>query len=168
VYEWLGTGFRLVIGFIEHLQIVTTRNYSAIAISHICSSLQDVLHPLSLLCLHQWMFPAPGPTSLKASGHLTPTSYSSFCRLKTPSRRIASARTAQKTPLLTVTSLLRVTKPLLNSGCFSGPTVLVLSKYATTWTFWTIYVLVRPHACPIFTETYFQFKYFTIDKRVDK
>jgi hypothetical protein len=33
--EWLLTGFGLLIGFIEHLQIVTTRNYSVIANSHI-------------------------------------------------------------------------------------------------------------------------------------
>jgi hypothetical protein len=33
-YEWLCTGIGLVIGFIELLQTVTTRNYSAIASSH--------------------------------------------------------------------------------------------------------------------------------------
>jgi hypothetical protein len=32
--RWLWTGFRLVVGFIEHLEIVTTSNYSAIANSH--------------------------------------------------------------------------------------------------------------------------------------
>jgi hypothetical protein len=32
--EWLYTGFGLVIGFTEHLQIVTAINYSAIANSH--------------------------------------------------------------------------------------------------------------------------------------
>jgi hypothetical protein len=34
VIEWLYKWFGLVIAFIEHLQIVTTRNYSAIANSH--------------------------------------------------------------------------------------------------------------------------------------
>jgi hypothetical protein len=34
VYERLETRFGLVIGFIEHLQNVTTRNYSVIANSH--------------------------------------------------------------------------------------------------------------------------------------
>jgi hypothetical protein len=34
VIEWLYTGFGLVIGFTEQLQIVTTSNYSAIANSH--------------------------------------------------------------------------------------------------------------------------------------
>jgi hypothetical protein len=34
VYEWLWVGFGLVIRFIEHLRIVTTGNYSAIANSH--------------------------------------------------------------------------------------------------------------------------------------
>jgi hypothetical protein len=33
-YEWLETGFGLVIGFTDYLQIVTTSNYSAIANSH--------------------------------------------------------------------------------------------------------------------------------------
>jgi hypothetical protein len=43
---------------------------------------------------------------------------------------IASAQTAQKTPLPTVTPLLRVTQPLPNNGWFWS-TVLALSKYAT-------------------------------------
>jgi hypothetical protein len=40
---------------------------------------------------------------------------------------------AQKTPLSTVTPLLRVTQPLPSNGCFSGSTVLVLSKYVTVF-----------------------------------
>jgi hypothetical protein len=43
-------GFGLVIGFTEHLQIVTTGNYSAVANSH---TTQGVLRLLSLLSLHQ-------------------------------------------------------------------------------------------------------------------
>jgi hypothetical protein len=43
---------------------------------------------------------------------------------------IASAQTAQKTPLPTAIPLLHVTQPLLINGCFSGSTILVLSKYA--------------------------------------
>jgi hypothetical protein len=46
-------------------------------------------------------------------------------------RYIVSARTAQKTPLPTVTPLLRVTQALPSSGCLSVSTVLVLIKYAT-------------------------------------
>jgi hypothetical protein len=44
---------------------------------------------------------------------------------------MASAWTAQKTLLPTVTPLLRVTHLLPINGCFSGSAVLVLSKYAT-------------------------------------
>jgi hypothetical protein len=46
-------------------------------------------------------------------------------------RYIASARTAQKTPLPTVTPFLRVTQPSPSNGCLSGSTVLALSKYDT-------------------------------------
>jgi hypothetical protein len=48
------TEFRLVIGFIKHLQNVTTSNYSAIANSHtlhFTRAHSSLL--LSLLCLHQ-------------------------------------------------------------------------------------------------------------------
>jgi hypothetical protein len=46
-------------------------------------------------------------------------------------RYIASAQTAQETPLPTITPLLRVTQPLLSNGCFSGSTIFALCKYAT-------------------------------------
>jgi hypothetical protein len=72
--------FGLVIGFIEHLQIVTTSNYSAIASSHTLqfttarteSSQSAVSSPVDV----------PGLTSSQAGGHLTPTSYSSVCRFR--------------------------------------------------------------------------------------
>jgi hypothetical protein len=44
----------MVLGFAEHLQIVTTSNYSAIANSYTPLSLQHVLSLLSLLCLQQY------------------------------------------------------------------------------------------------------------------
>jgi hypothetical protein len=47
---------------------------------------------------------------------------------------IVSVRTAKKTPLSIVTLLLRVAQPLANNDCFSGFTVLALSKYATILT----------------------------------
>jgi hypothetical protein len=53
------------------------------------------------------------------------------------SRYIASVRTAQKTPLWTVTPMLRVTQPLAISVCFSGPTALALSIYATVQALFT-------------------------------
>jgi hypothetical protein len=70
----------LVIGFIEHLQIVTTR---AIANSHtlqfttarIKSSQPAVSSPVDIS-------PAPRLTSSQAGGHLTRTSHSPNCRLK--------------------------------------------------------------------------------------
>jgi hypothetical protein len=46
-------------------------------------------------------------------------------------RYIESTRTAEKTPLPTVTPLLRVTHPLPSNGYLSGSTILALSKYAT-------------------------------------
>jgi hypothetical protein len=46
---WLQTGFGLVTGCIEHLQIVTTSMY----IHTLYNSLQHALRPLSLLCLHR-------------------------------------------------------------------------------------------------------------------
>jgi hypothetical protein len=33
-YDWLSTGFELDIGFIDHLQVVTTNNYNKIANLH--------------------------------------------------------------------------------------------------------------------------------------
>jgi hypothetical protein len=46
-------------------------------------------------------------------------------------RYIASARTAQITPLPTVTPLLHVTEPLPSNGGFFVFTVLAFSKYTT-------------------------------------
>jgi hypothetical protein len=54
------TGFGLVIGFTEHLQIVITSNYNAIANSHtLYSSLKQALNLLSLLYL-LWLSPGNG------------------------------------------------------------------------------------------------------------
>jgi hypothetical protein len=57
-------GFRLVIGFTEHLQIVITSNYSANGIHTLCSALRHMLRLLSLLCLHQSL---PGDGSQQCS-----------------------------------------------------------------------------------------------------
>jgi hypothetical protein len=53
VWVWLQTGFGLVIGFIEHLQIVITSNYSAIANSHTLQFITALISLLSLLYLHR-------------------------------------------------------------------------------------------------------------------
>jgi hypothetical protein len=51
--EWPYTGFGFVIGFIEHLQIVTKVNIPLSLIHTFCSSLHYVLSLLSLLRLHK-------------------------------------------------------------------------------------------------------------------
>jgi hypothetical protein len=95
-------GFGLVIGFIEHLQIVTTLNYSVIANSHTVRFIRARISLLSLLCLHQSL---PGDGFQKC--RLLPCSRSyrlatvpqlTDCS-KCPAYNI-SARTAQKTPFL--------------------------------------------------------------------
>jgi hypothetical protein len=49
VYGWLNKEFGLVIGFIDHLQVVTTINYYAIAALHNLQSLHTNLFSLSAL-----------------------------------------------------------------------------------------------------------------------
>jgi hypothetical protein len=99
-------GFVFAIGFIEHLQDVTTSNYNAMVNSHILQ-LQSAKSVLSLL-YHLWLSPGNGfqirslpsfhvhvfirrrlshnsliaPTNSQASDHLTQTSYFSHCRLR--------------------------------------------------------------------------------------
>jgi hypothetical protein len=53
LYEWLQMGFILVAGYIEHLQIGTTRNYSTLANSHNLQFTTANTTSLSLLCFHQ-------------------------------------------------------------------------------------------------------------------
>jgi hypothetical protein len=62
-------------------------------------------------------------------------------------RYIASAQTAQKTPLSTVTLVLRVTQPLPGNVCIPGSTVMVLSKYATSHIY--IYTYTYSDAYPL-------------------
>jgi hypothetical protein len=62
-------------------------------------------------------------------------------------RYITSTRTAQKTTLPTVTLLLRVTQPLPSNDCFSGSTILALSKYTTMWftfRFCVVQIVAKP------------------------
>jgi hypothetical protein len=79
----------------------------------------------------QWTF-----LSSRTGGHLTPnstlpTAVSGLFRNGSWSSlyRVGTDRT--KTPLPTVTPLLRVIQPLPRNGCFSGSTVLALRKHAT-------------------------------------
>jgi hypothetical protein len=92
----------LVIGFAEHLEIVTTVTI-ALSLTHtLCSSLQQVLSLLSLLCLHQSL---PGDGSQQCP--LLPCS-SSYRLANVPQLTHCSnspaynkpARTAQKIPFL--------------------------------------------------------------------
>jgi hypothetical protein len=86
---WIGNWF------IEHLQFVTTTNYSAIANSHTLQSLQRVLSLLSLLCLYHvlggWrpshtnllFFKVPSEDVLISQSHITTDGQSvslSWCR----------------------------------------------------------------------------------------
>jgi hypothetical protein len=106
VCEWLQTGFGLIIQVIEHLQIVTTSNYSAITNSHTLqfttartkSSQSDIFishclvtDPNKVLCfrcyvLTSWRLSQNSllqMTNPQAGDHLTPNSYSSHCSLET-------------------------------------------------------------------------------------
>jgi hypothetical protein len=127
----------LVIGFTEHLQIITTSTIGMSLIHTLYNSLQQALRLLSLLYLHR-LSPGNGfqrrsfigfrvhvltgrrlshnsfiaPTNPQAGGYLTPTSYSSRCYPKTlviaaAPSYIASARTAQKKSPPTVLPLMR-------------------------------------------------------------
>jgi hypothetical protein len=65
-------------------------------------------------------------------------------------RYIAAAQSTLKTPLPTVTPLLRVTRPLRSNGCFSGSTVLALSKYATIFYFCTNHNVTKMRLCGLY------------------
>jgi hypothetical protein len=129
MYEWLLLGFGLVIGFIEHLQIITISNYCATENSHAlqfttaCTkSSQSGVYSAVV----RWRIPTLSSASLlmflptgnrpttnsQAGGHLTPTSYSSDRRLKMAAglHYIGSASTAQRTPLLTTLLLLHASR----------------------------------------------------------
>jgi hypothetical protein len=74
------------------------------------------------------------PRIMEAISSQLPTFPTAVLRLMVAGSRyilVSSARTAQETPLPTVSPLLRVTKLLPRNYCFSGPTVLALSKYVT-------------------------------------
>jgi hypothetical protein len=64
-------GYGLVIGFIEHLQIVTTSTYSIIANSHILqfTTACTKSSQSALLCLH-WLSPGNTPNAVDASASM--------------------------------------------------------------------------------------------------
>jgi hypothetical protein len=94
--EWLQTGSELVIGFIQHLQIKTTSNYSTIADSHMQQLTTAHAKPsqsaVFTVCFLVMAFNNVAPsasmftnllasdtvtTNSQAGGNLTPASYSS-------------------------------------------------------------------------------------------
>jgi hypothetical protein len=79
-------------------------------------------------------FSSPPTTRRVTVEVFEPASTRAFCALKTPSRYVVSTRTAQKILLLIITIVLWDREPLPSNSCFSGFTVLALSKYATIYT----------------------------------
>jgi hypothetical protein len=102
----------IVIGFIEHLQIVITSNYSATDNSHTLQFTTARTESSQSAVFTSGRSPAPGsrPRRLAAVSRLSSNG--------SGPRYIASARTAQRTPLPTAL-LLRSCRlrPLPNNGC---------------------------------------------------
>jgi hypothetical protein len=103
--------------------------------SSVCHSLSSLL--CSVKSSNNGRSSAPGLTSSQAGGHLTPSSCSSNFLFRTlliavSHRYIISVRTAQKTLLPILLSLLRVTQRLPTNDCSFRTTVLALSKYVLT------------------------------------
>jgi hypothetical protein len=121
----------LVIRFIDHLQIVTTSNYSAVLIRTLCSSLQHVLRLLSLLCLHQslsgngfqrrtfplLLVPELSPC-LSYQQRLTTTELqrSSYTHTQSPSSSLHCTALLELEVRVKVTLLLAVYRPLVRLG----------------------------------------------------
>jgi hypothetical protein len=127
----------LVIGFIDHLQIVTTSNYCTIANLNTLQFTTACTESSVCFIFTGRRSPAPGLTSSLplAISHQPPTLLTALSSLWTllraGTRYIASTRLSQRTPLPTVTPLLRVTQPLPSNGCFCDSKILTLRKYAT-------------------------------------
>jgi hypothetical protein len=89
-------GFGWLMGFIEHLWIVTASNYSAITNSHTLQFTTRCLvtEPLLPCSRPYWLTTVPqlihcsNWLNSQAGGHLSPTSYSSNCSLKTLSNQV--------------------------------------------------------------------------------
>jgi hypothetical protein len=125
LFEWLSTNFGFVTGFSDHLQVVTTNYYNSLTELHVPNITVTTAHikyslhsPTSNWELNSLLQTAPVITSWHG-----------------PQRKYRSSVAVQ---LLLIKNLLRplpetnvVSEPFARNGCFSGSTVLALSKYAT-------------------------------------
>jgi hypothetical protein len=94
--------------------------------------LGDIFHLWVFLCSRAHVLAGRRPSHINLLTLLT--SSQDYPVMAAGPRYIGSARMiAQKTPLPTVTPLLRVTQPLPSNVCFSGSAVHTLSKYATVY-----------------------------------
>jgi hypothetical protein len=115
----------------------TTRDYTnrlVFSVTIITALLGNVFQQSTFLCSQAHVLVGWRPFHTKLLLFWLPSQDSSV--MAAAPLYIASARTERKATLITVITLLRVTQPLHSNGCFSGSTILALSKCATVILKW--------------------------------